>query len=35
MPRFPVANLSDRELTDLLAYLRHMADRKVPLTPTK
>jgi len=35
MPRFPVANLSDRELTDLLAYLRHMADRKVALTPTK
>jgi mono/diheme cytochrome c family protein len=35
MPKFPVANLSDRELTDLLAYLRHMADRKVALTPTK
>jgi mono/diheme cytochrome c family protein len=35
MPRFPVASLSDRELTDLLAYLRHMADRKVALTPPK
>jgi mono/diheme cytochrome c family protein len=31
MPKFPAATLSDRELTDLLAYLRHMADRKVAL----
>lgn len=35
MPKFPVATLSDRDLTDLLAYLRHMADRKVPLTAVK
>jgi cytochrome c1 len=35
MPAFPATSLSDRELTDLLAYLRHMADRKVALTPTK
>jgi len=35
MPKFPVTTLSDRELTDLLAYLRHMADRKVALTPAK
>jgi mono/diheme cytochrome c family protein len=35
MPKFPVTSLSDRELTDLLAYLRHMADRKVALTSTK
>jgi cytochrome c1 len=35
MPRFPLTSLSDRELTDLLAYLRHMADRKVALTPAK
>jgi mono/diheme cytochrome c family protein len=31
MPNFPAETLSDRELTDLLAYLRHMADRKVAL----
>jgi mono/diheme cytochrome c family protein len=35
MPKFPAATLSDRELTDLLAYLRHMADRKVALQPIK
>ena len=35
MPKFPAATLSDRELTDLLAYLRHMADRKVSLSPGK
>ena len=35
MPKFPNATLSDRELTDLLAYLRHMADRKVPLAAAK
>ena len=35
MPKFPATTLSDRELTDLLAYLRHMADRKVALSPAK
>jgi mono/diheme cytochrome c family protein len=35
MPKFPTAILSDRELTDLLAYLRHMADRKVALPAIK
>jgi mono/diheme cytochrome c family protein len=35
MPAFPASSLSDRELTDLLAYLRHMADRKVALPPAK
>jgi mono/diheme cytochrome c family protein len=35
MPKFPAASLSDRELTDLLAYLRHMADRKVALPAAK
>ena len=35
MPNFPATTLSDRELTDLLAYLRHMADRKVALPPIK
>jgi mono/diheme cytochrome c family protein len=35
MPKFPVTTLSDRELTDLLAFLRHMADRKVALPPAK
>ena len=35
MPKFPIATLSDRELTDLLAYLRHMADRKVTLPAAK
>ena len=29
MPAFDVKTLSDRELAELLAYLRHMADRKV------
>ena len=29
MPAFEPRLLSDRDLTDLLAYLRHMADRKV------
>jgi hypothetical protein len=28
MPAFEARLLSDRDLTDLLAYLRHMADRK-------
>jgi mono/diheme cytochrome c family protein len=35
MPGFDVRHLSDRDLTDLLAYLRHMADRKVALPATK
>lgn len=35
MPKFLNTTLSDRELTDLLAYLRHMADRKVPLAAAK
>ncbi len=30
MPAFPADVLSDGELDDLLAYLRHMAERKVP-----
>jgi mono/diheme cytochrome c family protein len=29
MPAFPLRQLSDRDLTDLVAYLHHMADRKV------
>ena len=33
MPATGTTALSDRELTDLMAYLRHMADRKVA-TPT-
>jgi mono/diheme cytochrome c family protein len=35
MPAFDVKHLSDRDLTDLLAYLRHMADRKVPVPASK
>jgi len=35
MPPFDAKALSDRELTDLLAYLRHMADRKVVLPVAK
>lgn len=31
MPAFPPKALSDRDLTDLVAYLHHMADRKVQL----
>jgi len=31
MPGFSVAVLSDRDLNDVLAYLRHMANRKVAL----
>jgi mono/diheme cytochrome c family protein len=31
MPGFSVAALSDRDLNDVLAYLRHMANRKVAL----
>ena len=34
MPAFDSKTLSDRELGELLAYLRHMADRKV-VPPTK
>jgi mono/diheme cytochrome c family protein len=30
MPGFSAKVVSDRELTDLVAYLQHMADRKVP-----
>ena len=29
MPAFDSKALSDRELAELVAYLRHMADRKV------
>jgi cytochrome c1 len=29
MPAFDAKTLSDRELAELLAYLRHMTDRKV------
>ena len=35
MPAFPVKALSDRDLTDLLAYLHYMADRKVVLPVAK
>lgn len=35
MPAFGVKVVSDRELTDLIAYLQHMADRKAPLPATK
>lgn len=35
MPGFSASALSDRDLTDLLAYLRHMADRKVTATVAK
>ena len=35
MPAFPVKALSDRDLTDLLAYLHYMADRKVALPIAK
>lgn len=35
MPGFPASVLSDRDLNDLLAYLRHMADRKIPATVAK
>jgi mono/diheme cytochrome c family protein len=35
MPGFGVSLLSDRELNDVLAYLRYMANRKVPLPPTR
>ena len=28
MPSFDAKTLSDRDLAELLAYLRHMADRK-------
>jgi mono/diheme cytochrome c family protein len=35
MPAFGTSALSDRELTDLLAYLRHMADRKAAVPATK
>ena len=35
MPGFNPSVLSDRDLNDLLAYLRHMADRKVPATVAK
>jgi mono/diheme cytochrome c family protein len=35
MPAFERRLLSDRDLTDLLAYLRHMADRKVTVPAGK
>ena len=35
MPAFETRSLSDRDLTDLLAYLRHMADRKVTVPAGK
>ncbi|MGH8712765.1 MAG: c-type cytochrome [Casimicrobiaceae bacterium] len=35
MPAFETSLLSDRDLTDLLAYLRHMADRKVTVPAGK
>ncbi len=35
MPAYSTVALSDRELTDLLTYLRHMADRKVALPAAK
>ncbi|MFI4953765.1 MAG: c-type cytochrome [Burkholderiales bacterium] len=35
MPAFDAKLLSDRDLTDLLAYLRHMADRKATLPAGK
>jgi mono/diheme cytochrome c family protein len=35
MPAFETRLLSDRDLTDLLAYLRHMADRKVAVPAGK
>ncbi len=35
MPAFEPRLLSDRDLTDLLAYLRHMADRKVTVPAGK
>ena len=35
MPAFSTKVVSDRELTDLLAYLQHMADRKVPTSAVK
>jgi len=35
MPGFSPSVLSDRDLNDLLAYLRHMADRKVPVAVAK
>jgi len=34
-PAFGVAVLSDRELNDMLAYLRYMANRKVAVPPAK
>ena len=35
MPAFEPKLLSDRDLTDLLAYLRHMADRKIAVPAGK
>ena len=35
MPAFGVKVISDRELTDLMAYLRHMADRRAAATAAK
>jgi mono/diheme cytochrome c family protein len=35
MPGFSVAILSDRELNDVLAYLRYMANRKVPVSAAR
>jgi mono/diheme cytochrome c family protein len=35
MPAFDVSILSDRDLNDVLAYLRYMASRKVPVPPAK
>jgi len=35
MPAFDTTILSDRELNDILAYLRHMTNRKVPVPAAK
>jgi mono/diheme cytochrome c family protein len=35
MPAFGAKVISDRELTDLISYMRHMADRKVSAVATK
>ena len=35
MPGFPISVLSDRELNDMLAYLRYMAGKRVPVAATK
>jgi mono/diheme cytochrome c family protein len=35
MPAFDVSVINDREYHDMLAYLRHMTNRKVPLPSAK